>query len=145
MNPFKIKFRILQGKPEGKNLVFPCGEYYFGRGMECQIRPNSDLISRQHCLLRVTSEGAFLRDLGSRNGTLINGVLVTRERRLEDGDKVQLGPMVFEVLIDAVFARVGRPDQAPLEVSDIGDDLTPTSPESMSDTQDHSTFKPPPE
>ena len=45
----------------------------------------------------VTGDGAFLRDLGSKNGTLVNGTLITEEHPLKHGDRVQLGPLVFEV------------------------------------------------
>lgn len=96
----RVKLVVIQGKPLGKVLTFPLGEFYFGRGAECQVRPNSEWISRQHCLLRVTAEGAFLRDLGSRNGTLVNGVLLEQEKRLTDGDKLELGPLVFQVMLD---------------------------------------------
>jgi pSer/pThr/pTyr-binding forkhead associated (FHA) protein len=93
----QVKMVVVQGRPAGKSLMFPHGEFYFGRGTECHVRPNSDWVSRQHCLLRVTSEGAFIKDLGSRNGTLVNGVLLARERRLQQGDLIQIGPLVFEV------------------------------------------------
>ena len=95
-----IKLIVVQGRPEGRALRFPPGQYYFGRGAECHVRPNSDWVSRQHCLLRVTGDGAWLRDLASRNGTLVNGELVTGERRLEKGDQIQVGPLVFEVRPD---------------------------------------------
>jgi predicted component of type VI protein secretion system len=95
-----IKLRIVQGRPAGKSMLFPRGEYVFGRGTECHVRPNSDWVSRQHCLLRVTAEGVFLRDLGSRNGTLINGTRLLDERRLCHGDQVQIGPLVFEALLE---------------------------------------------
>lgn len=88
---------VVQGKPSGKKLVFPTGEYYFGRGEECHVRPNSEWVSRQHCLLRVAADGVFLKDLGSRNGTLVNGELLTEDRQLQPGDHIQLGPLVFEV------------------------------------------------
>jgi pSer/pThr/pTyr-binding forkhead associated (FHA) protein len=95
-----VKLRIVQGRPQGKSMVFPQGEYVFGRGAECHVRPNSDWVSRQHCLLRITAEGAFLRDLSSRNGTLVNGARFTEERRLQHGDQVQVGPLVFEVILE---------------------------------------------
>jgi predicted component of type VI protein secretion system len=95
-----VKLRIVQGRPKGKSLLFPAGEYVFGRGDECHVRPNSEWVSRQHCLLRVTSEGTFLRDLGSRNGTLVNGVRLVGERALGPGDQVQVGPLVFEVIVE---------------------------------------------
>jgi pSer/pThr/pTyr-binding forkhead associated (FHA) protein len=92
-----VKMRVVQGRPVGKTLVFTAGEYYFGRGAECHVRPNSEWVSRQHCLLRVDADAASLRDLGSRNGTLVNGALLHEERRLRPGDQVQIGPLVFEI------------------------------------------------
>jgi pSer/pThr/pTyr-binding forkhead associated (FHA) protein len=95
-----VKLLLVRGQPQGKTLLFPQGEFVFGRGEECQIRPNSSWVSRQHCLLRVTDAGAQLRDLGSTNGTLINGVRLIGERPLAPGDQIQVGPLVFEVLLE---------------------------------------------
>src|SRR5260370_10707237 len=95
-----VKLLVVQGRPLGKSLLFPCGDYYFGRGPECHVRPESEWVSRQHCLLRVTPTGAFVRDLGSRNGTLVNGALLDQERQLVHGDQVQIGPLVFEVQLE---------------------------------------------
>jgi len=98
-----IKLLVIQGKPQGKCLQFRVGrEYMFGRGAEChiQVHPKKDWVSRQHCLLRVTPEGAFLRDLGSRNGTLVNGVRLVGERQLTQGDQFMVGPLLFEVVLD---------------------------------------------
>jgi predicted component of type VI protein secretion system len=96
----QLRMKVVQGKPRGHCLVFPNGKFMFGRGPECDVRPNSDLISRQHCLLQVDDERALIRDLGSRNGTLINGRLVTGEQTLAHGDTLQLGPLVLEVILD---------------------------------------------
>jgi pSer/pThr/pTyr-binding forkhead associated (FHA) protein len=96
-----VKLLVVQGRPYGKTLLFPSGEYYFGRGPECQVRPESEWVSRQHCLLRVTADAVFVRDLASRNGTLVNGTLVESERQLLHGDQVQIGPLVFEVQLEA--------------------------------------------
>jgi predicted component of type VI protein secretion system len=91
---------VVQGRPHGKALPLPLGEFLIGRGAECHIRPNSDWVSRQHCLLRVAPEGVAVRDLGSRNGTLVNGMRVVDERALENGDQLQVGPLVFEVQVE---------------------------------------------
>lgn len=96
------KLQVVQGRPKGKTLLFPLGDFIFGRGAECHIRPNSDWVSRQHFLLRVSPDGVFIRDLGSRNGTLVNGMRVVEERRLQNHDQIQLGPLVFEVQLEAL-------------------------------------------
>jgi pSer/pThr/pTyr-binding forkhead associated (FHA) protein len=95
-----VRFRVVQGRPVGKRLLFPGGEFLFGRGPECHIRPDSDWVSRQHCMLRVDGQGAFLRDLGSRNGTLVNGERLVGERQLSHRDEVQVGPLMFEVELE---------------------------------------------
>jgi pSer/pThr/pTyr-binding forkhead associated (FHA) protein len=103
-----VKLLVVQGRPYGKSLLFPSGEYYFGRGPECHVRPESEWVSRQHCLLRVTADAVFVRDLGSRNGTLVNGTLVETERQLHHGDQVQIGPLVFEVQLEFKTANGSR-------------------------------------
>lgn len=96
----QLKMKVVRGKPKGHCLMFPQGEYMIGRGPECDIRPNSDLVSRQHCMLQITENGARIRDLGSVNGTLVNGQLVVGERNLDDGDTLQLGPLVLQVVLE---------------------------------------------
>jgi pSer/pThr/pTyr-binding forkhead associated (FHA) protein len=109
-----IKLLVVHGSPQGKSLRFPHGEYVIGRGAECHVRPNSDWVSRQHCMLRVTPEAAVIRDLGSRNGTLVNGQRVVGEQQLSHGDHLQVGPVVFEVQVE-VPAAVPGPGAALVE------------------------------
>src|SRR6266403_1866732 len=95
-----LRIKVVRGQPNGHCLTFRNGAFMFGRGPECDVRPNSDLVSRQHCLLQVTDDAATIRDLGSRNGTLVNGQLVTGVRSLVDGDRLQVGPLVLQVLLE---------------------------------------------
>ena len=94
-----VKMKVVQGKPHGSFLDFPEGEFVVGRGPECHVRPNSELISRQHCLLRIHGAHVHVRDLGSTNGTLVNGKLLVEECALSHGDTLQLGALVFEVVL----------------------------------------------
>src|SRR5437762_1513036 len=91
-----IKLVVVQGRPQ-KDIPFPIGEFMFGRGPECHVRAKSDWVSRQHCMLRVTPDETVIRDLGSRNGTLVNGKRLLGEQRLSHLDQLQVGPLVFEV------------------------------------------------
>jgi len=92
-----VCLRIVQGRPEGKEVTLGPGDYIFGRGPECQVRFNSEWVSRQHAALIVGDSMATVRDLGSSNGTLLNGVLLTREQPLLPGDLLEIGPMTLEV------------------------------------------------
>jgi adenylate cyclase len=63
-----------------------------GRSSENQIRVPSELVSRQHALVQRMENGEYcLFDLGSRNGTFLNGIRVTIPAPLNDGDKISLG------------------------------------------------------
>jgi pSer/pThr/pTyr-binding forkhead associated (FHA) protein len=110
----EVKLLVVHGRPQRKSLVFPRGSYVFGRGAECHIRPNSEWVSRQHCQLLVTSETASIRDLGSRNGTLINGERVMGARDLADGDQIQIGPLVFEVKLEHQAVPRSAPAMPPV-------------------------------
>jgi len=118
----KVKLLVVHGRPQGKSFLFPPGEFLFGRGSECHIQPNSDWVSRQHCLLRVGLEDVSVRDLGSHNGTLVNGQRVVGERPLHHGDQLQVGPLVFEIRLDEVPAA-SRPSHP-----DLSSAMTPTVP-----------------
>jgi predicted component of type VI protein secretion system len=141
----RARLRVVQGKPQGKHLYFPPGDYYFGRGEECQVRPNSPMVSRQHCLLRVGDGGVWLRDLGSRNGTLVNGRLLDRERQLKSGDQIQIGPLVFELHLEAQPTTPSEPplvfDPPPMGATDSFKDLQlpdlPSSPGSTTRSDDN--------
>ena len=88
---------IRTGKHEGKRLTLPNHDTLIGRGEECQLRLASADVSKMHCLLRVTPDGMTVRDLGSRNGTFVNDAPATLETPLRPGDRLRVGPLVFQV------------------------------------------------
>jgi hypothetical protein len=93
-----VTLKVVQGKPNGSYLHFPDGEFIIGRGPECHVRPNSERISRQHCLLCVRGDRIVIRDLGSANGTFVNGGRV-QECALGIGGTLQISPLVLEVVL----------------------------------------------
>ena len=66
--------------------------------VECDIVLGDPNVSRRHAELRRTEEGIVVTDLGSTNGTRVNGTPV-RERQLDSGDEVTVGSttLVFEL------------------------------------------------
>ena len=141
-----VKFLVVQGRPKDKVIKFGNGEFLFGRGAECHVRPNSEWVSRQHCLLRVTPDAVFLRDLASRNGTHVNGALVVEDRLLAHGDLVQVGPLVFEIQLESVLpvkstTVLSASDPVAQPVSLHGEEELPVLPDAPSDgTDSHPTL-----
>ena len=62
-----------------------------GRHPDCDIVLPNEEVSRQHAEVRREDEGFVLVDLGSLNGTKVNGAGVTQPTRLEDGDQITIG------------------------------------------------------
>jgi len=62
-----------------------------GRSRESDIFLPDQWLSRHHAEIRVRSEGVFVSDLGSKNGTLLNGARIDGEMRLAAGDVLTLG------------------------------------------------------
>jgi pSer/pThr/pTyr-binding forkhead associated (FHA) protein len=61
-----------------------------GREPDCDIVIPDRQVSRHHARLRLTPDGTYLEDLGSKNGTHHNGVLLTDNALLQDGDTIQI-------------------------------------------------------
>ncbi len=88
---------VQSGKHRGKKLVLPQKDVIVGRDDDCQIRLATKEISRHHCILKQSSGGITVTDLGSQNGTLVNDALISEETVLNAGDILTIGPITFQV------------------------------------------------
>ncbi|MFO0864116.1 MAG: FHA domain-containing protein [Gemmataceae bacterium] len=95
-----IRLVLVKGSPKGTALRLSPGQILVGRGEECHVRSSSALVSRQHCLFEVEGDALHLRDLGSTNGTLVNGTRLCGICSLHDGDLVEVGSIILQVQID---------------------------------------------
>ncbi len=82
----------LTGKPgSGEKLDISFSTpFRIGREAQCEVRIDSQLVSRVHAEVTPEADGWWVRDLGSTNGLLLNGQPV-EGARLSDGDRLQLG------------------------------------------------------
>jgi two-component system cell cycle response regulator len=67
------------------------GSMTIGRAPTCEIRLDDDGISRNHARVRCEGDEAWVEDLGSRNGTFVNGDKIGELLKIADGDKIQVG------------------------------------------------------
>lgn len=70
-----------------------------GRREDCDLRIALSDVSRKHCRLLLNDGGIAVEDLGSSNGTFVNGHRV-QSVALEAGDTLQVGPVVFVLQVD---------------------------------------------
>ena len=89
-------------KPDGTTRPIPVkGKMRIGREDGNQIRIPLAAVSREHAEIESVGRVAHLRDLGSSNGTFVNGQRIS-DRELQPGDRVVIGPAMFVVRIDGV-------------------------------------------
>jgi hypothetical protein len=72
-------------------VELPVGEFAIGRGSKCQLIIDDPQVSRRHALLHVTAATVVIEDLGSRNATIVNGVIAKGRITLIGGDRIQIG------------------------------------------------------
>lgn len=91
---------LVRVQPDGRNkpAAIERAKTVIGRQTGCHLRIRSGEVSREHCEIAVEEGAAVIRDRGSRNGTFVNGVKV-KEKRLEAGDLIAVGPVVLLVQI----------------------------------------------
>ena len=110
----KVQLIVVRGKPEGKVIPLAGPKFKIGRGETCHLRPNSEQVSREHAEFTIESNAVIVRDLGSRNGTLVNGKALTTEAcKLKDRDLVQVGPLTFAVSIHDAPKAAAKPATPP--------------------------------
>ena len=92
-----------------KSFRLPSSVTIIGRRQECDLCIPLMVVSRRHCQLDQDRGRLRISDLGSRNGTYINGQRID-QAELNPGDKVQVGPLTFGVQIDQKPAKLSTPD-----------------------------------
>jgi hypothetical protein len=99
-----IKLVVVSGPSRGATYFLEDGENTLGRASENQVVLASTQVSKKHFAVICQNKKAEIRDLGSSNGTFVNGVL-TKKKLLQNHDRISAGPFVMEVLIPEVAAK----------------------------------------
>ena len=110
-----VKLIVVGGKNAGRIIPIAGAKFLIGRAEDCHLRPSSDLVSRHHCAILMGPQGASVRDFDSRNGTLLNGQRVQGEQKLNSKDKLQVGPLMFEILVQADLVAPKKPKVQSIE------------------------------
>jgi two-component system cell cycle response regulator len=82
--------KVLTGLEAGRVHVVTKDELVVGRAAGCDLRIDDASLSRQHCRVRLTNGTFFVEDLGSRNGTMVDGARISAPLALHDGALIQL-------------------------------------------------------
>ncbi len=93
---------VAQTDPErGRAVVVDGRRFVIGRASDCRLRLGFATVSRHHATIERRGGRLELVDLGSTNGSFLNGRPLRNEAaEIRDGDRVQFGPMIFVVEVD---------------------------------------------
>jgi pSer/pThr/pTyr-binding forkhead associated (FHA) protein len=97
--------KVVGGKQDGKLIPLNTKKFLIGREQDCHLRPGSESVSRHHCAITIDDFTVRVRDLGSSNGTSINGKRIIGVHEANPGDSLRIGSLDFEI----VFSKSGSP------------------------------------
>lgn len=92
-----FKLVAVGGKIRGQEIILSEGENILGRAPDCTQQLPIDGISKKHMRVTVNGETAYVEDLGSANGTFVNGKII-KKMTVKSGDKVALPNVIFQVV-----------------------------------------------
>ncbi len=101
-----------------RSFVMPSQRVLIGRSDDCHFRIPVMSVSRRHCELFIEDGKLRMHDLGSRNGTYLNGIRV-QNANLRPGDFLRIGPVLFGIQIDGIPGQLIPPDFVLLEENHI--------------------------
>lgn len=87
---------VLYPQNQFKQIPLEKGSVILGRGLDANIRLEDELVSRKHCTLTFDGKNVTVQDLGSTNGTFVDGTAVD-QKVLDSDNRLQIGRMVLKV------------------------------------------------
>jgi pSer/pThr/pTyr-binding forkhead associated (FHA) protein len=97
----KVNLVVATGVHQGKVIPILGTEFLIGRDPQCQLRPASQAVSKQHCAVLVRDGKVYVKDYGSTNGTFLNDQPITPNGEIEvkPDDRLRVGPLDFSVQV----------------------------------------------
>jgi hypothetical protein len=124
----EVRLVVERGAGSGHTFRMRSPEMLIGRKKGCGLRIPSAAVSREHCRLQLIEGFLTIEDLGSVNGTWVNGEPVSERQPVRPGDRLKVGPVLFVVeyeldaaALDRLFAwEEARRAAAPAELDFLG-------------------------
>jgi pSer/pThr/pTyr-binding forkhead associated (FHA) protein len=132
-----VNLVLLKKNGSHKFFPLPSSVTVIGRRHSCDLCIPLMSVSRKHCQLNYDDGVLKIRDLGSRNGTYLNGKRIIDEAVVQAGNSIGIGPLTFVLQIDGqpqTIAEPGSavrssPSQEDAATEDIADEQLDTSAE----------------
>lgn len=107
-NGMEVKLVRFRKNGQQQIIALPSAVTIVGRRRNCDLRIPLHDVSKRHCQINCDDGTLKIRDLGSKNGTLLNGLRIT-EAVVQPGDWIQVGSIGFVFQIDGKPEKVTAP------------------------------------
>jgi hypothetical protein len=107
----------------GDSVELPLGETLVGRDVVCALRFNDPAVSRRHLRFIRRHDEVFVEDLGSSNGTLLNGRAIAAPLRIVDGDTISVGSRILTIRVTESGDAAPAPSTLILKNFNAADEL----------------------
>jgi pSer/pThr/pTyr-binding forkhead associated (FHA) protein len=97
---YSVKVMLVSGPAAGAGFAIDRERVIIGRGPGVDRAFDDPAMSRQHAAVEFSGQGFRIRDLGSTNGTIVNGETV-QSAELRQGDRIEIGGRAFVLSIEA--------------------------------------------
>ena len=108
-----------QGAGVFERVRFQGNRMVLGRDPSCEYPLNYPMISWHHAALERSGDGTYVEDLGSRNGTYVNGARISGRTLVHAGDEIGLGSFHFQLLEDGALAKREYIGNVTIEVNSV--------------------------
>jgi predicted component of type VI protein secretion system len=130
----QAELKVVGGKHHGQVIPLAVDKFLIGREKDCQLRPNTESISRYHCVLHSDEHGVRIRDLGSTNGTFVNDEVIQGTVQLQSGDAIAVGKLQFEIVVHETAPVVSAVEGEAAASSEVLDASAPDAPQAEAGT-----------
>lgn len=119
LNGLDAKLIVMSGERRGLSIVLNKPRLIIGRGPDCDLQLQDDQCSRHHAAILCDEYTVRVRDLGSLNGTFVNGTLIQSTTILNEFDKIRVGQTAMTIQRHGV-AQLRSISDAPTDVVSPG-------------------------
>jgi PAS domain-containing protein len=99
-----LRLKVLKGAQAGMSLPLKVGDNVVGRAPQCDVVINANGVSKQHAKITVQGDKCIITDLGSSNGTFVNGAKI-KDRIVKIGDRIAF----HDVIVELASGQAHRP------------------------------------
>jgi hypothetical protein len=132
----RFALRFISGKYQGGEFpLYPDREILVGRSSDLDMVLVEDMVSRKHAKISITGDQIFIQDLGSTNGSFVNGEKI-RRARLKEGDRILIGTSIIKVVAVDSSGGAENADEAKRKMAQVSAERRTSQVRTMTGTID---------